>query len=121
MSREVRPPVGNEQRDKFVVQVGLSACVGVKPVLDVGGVVAFGPLRHEGEPPVSLPLKIPEGPSHLFNSELDLLLVSFSSRLALRPLNAVEILAVRIGGCVVCRACPGGGLWVAGRGGYRHK
>ena len=120
MSREVRPPVGNEQRDKFIVQVGLSACIGVKPILDVGGVVAFGPLQHEGEPPVSLPLKIPEGLSHLFNSELDLL-VSFSSRLALRPLNAVEILAVRIRGCVICRARPGGGLWVTGRGGYRHK
>ena len=109
MSREVRPPVGNEQRGKFVVQVGLSACIGAKPVLDIGGVVAFGPLWHEGKPPVSLPLKILEGPSHLFNSELDLLLISFSSCLALRPLNAVKILAVRIGGYVVCRDCPGRG------------
>ena len=102
MSREVHPPVGNEQHGKFVIQVGLSACVGAKPILDIGGVVASGLLWHEGKPPVSLPLKILEGPSHLFNSKLDLLLILFSSCLALCPLNTVEILAIRIGGCVIC-------------------
>ena len=96
MSREVCPPMGSKQGNKFVVQVGLSVCVGAKPILDIRSGVGVTRLRHEGGLPISLPLKIPECPSHLLNSELHLLLISFSPCLTLHPLDTVKILTVCI-------------------------
>ena len=106
-SEEIGPPASHIQRDKFIVYVRLSARIGTKPVLDVrrifGGV---GP-GHEGQPPVPLPFEVAEGSTHFFNGEAYLLFVSFGSRLALCPMDAVEILTVGIRDCNVGRLGDG--------------
>ena len=79
MRREVGPPVSNKQCDEFVIHMGLSTCVGTKPVMDVRRGAGVLVLRDEREPPIPLPPEVPEGPSHLFNSEEYFFLVLFSS------------------------------------------
>ena len=123
MSDEIGPPAGNERCNEFIIQVGLPTCVGTEPVLDVGRVVGVLGLRDKGKPPIPFPLKVPEGPSHLFNGELHFLLISFGSCLALRPMDTVEILTICVDstclGCLDDRWwywCGHSGLWVAGRG-----
>jgi len=102
MGREISLPVCNDQCNKFIVQIGLLACISMKSILDVRRVVTFGVLRHKGEPLVLLPFEVLEGLSHLFDSELDLLFILFSSCLALCSLDTVKILTLHIGGGAVC-------------------
>ena len=105
MSDKVGPPVGDKQRNEFIIQVGLPINIGSKAILDIRRVLGVATLGLEGEPPISFPLEIPEGSSHLFSGELYLFLVLFRSCLTLCPLDAIEILT----GYVVERAvCQGG-------------
>ena len=102
VSREIGPPASDKQCNEAIIQRGLSACIGTKPILDVGRAVGVAVLGHKGKPPISLPLKVPEGSSHLFNGKLDLLLVPFGPSLTLCPMNPIKILAVYIRD-----GCPG--------------
>ena len=103
MCDKVGSPVGDKRCNEPIIQVGLSTNIGAKAVLDVGRVHGVATLGLEGEPPVSFPLEIPEGSSHFLNGELHLLFVSFRSRLTLRPLDTIKILAVDVAGCAVCQ------------------
>ena len=48
VGREIGPPVRDERRSEFIIQMGLPTRVGTKPALDARRVVAFAGLRPEG-------------------------------------------------------------------------
>ena len=95
--------------------------VGAKSAVDVGRGIGFRMVGCEGEPPIAFPFKVPEGSSHLLDSQLHFLLVPLRPRLTLRPLDALKILIDHIGVRVVDRRgdqsggqrqrCGRSGLW----------
>ena len=86
-------PVVDEQRDKFVVDIWLSVGICTKPILNIwrGRVVGLASLRWNRLPPGALPFEVLQGPPHLFNCELHLFFVPFSSCLGPHSVSTVGL------------------------------